>query len=314
VTTGMKFRCQDIRNAGLVLVPVTSPDYEPLLRDIQHRIENPVPEVAALQPRLREILLGKIDPARRATSSILLNHSGKSIAMMELVWLYEDANGRTCAKVRQEIVGKRILLSFSPVATICSVADQKIEAYWKAILPGSKRYVGEDGMAGDNTDVRLPLPGEARRVGATSSNRGTSGGGTPHQDSIRSVTMELDGAFFTDGEFVGSDRYGLWESVTTEAKMRMDAGKAARDGKARGLAAPAILDEVAKFFGPVRDRSGLTFSAPSFPTEIAAMNGRTQQQRLAREFQNLRQTAGDERTVYLLAAQAETRPPDFRKR
>lgn len=40
------FRCEDLRSAGLILVPPSSPDYDPLLADIQRRIDHPSPEVA----------------------------------------------------------------------------------------------------------------------------------------------------------------------------------------------------------------------------------------------------------------------------
>jgi len=43
----MTFRCDDLRENGLILVPNTSPEYDPLLEDIQRRIENSPPGMPA---------------------------------------------------------------------------------------------------------------------------------------------------------------------------------------------------------------------------------------------------------------------------
>jgi len=181
-TDGATFQCEDLSSAGLVLVPVSSPDYESLLNDIQHRIDNPPPEVAGMPEMLRRFMVGRIDPDKRATSAILLNRSGKSIAMMELVWRYEEVGGRTYTRSRPENFGKRILLPFStPTLIMTAAAYQKIQAYWNTILPGSKRYLGEDRMAGDNTDVRLPASDEVWKSGGGS---GNAGGGRRAQNPV----------------------------------------------------------------------------------------------------------------------------------
>src|SRR5580658_5716100 len=67
---GMTFRCEDLRSAGLVLVPVTSPDYDALLADIQNRIDHPPVEPQIMPPPLRRMMFGKISPGKRSTSAI----------------------------------------------------------------------------------------------------------------------------------------------------------------------------------------------------------------------------------------------------
>jgi hypothetical protein len=37
----------------------------------------------------------------------------------------------------------------------------KLLIYWQTIFSGSKRYIGESGLAGDNTDVRPPADDES---------------------------------------------------------------------------------------------------------------------------------------------------------
>ncbi len=55
----MTFRCEDLPDFGLVLVPPSSPDYEPLFADIQRRVDHSL--------------------EKRETSAILVNQSEKSI-------------------------------------------------------------------------------------------------------------------------------------------------------------------------------------------------------------------------------------------
>jgi len=297
---GMVFRCEDLRGVGLVLVPVTSPEYGPLLSEIQRRIENPAPEFADVRPIVWRVFVGTIDPTLHATSAILLNRTGKSIAALQLVWKYEEVGGRTYTRSNAARFGERILLPFS------GRDGSKIDTYWNTILPGSKRYVGEDGIAGDNTDVRMPAANEMLRGGGGG---GSAGGSRSTPNPIQSVTLTLDGVFFTDGEFVGPNLFGLWESITDEAKYKMDVAKAARDGKARGLAASAIMDDVVKIVGPVPDRL-----RPGLDARTDAARIRMQQEMRARQFQMQRNMNGDERTVEILAAQADTKLPNFRKR
>lgn len=106
----MNFHCEDLQSAGLVLVPPSSPDCQPLLKDIQDRIDHPSREVAAIPEQIRSFIVGKISPEKRDTSAILLNRSGKSIAALELVWRFEDADGRSYAHPWMNTFGKALLL------------------------------------------------------------------------------------------------------------------------------------------------------------------------------------------------------------
>src|SRR3954471_6819953 len=108
----MTFRCEDLKDAGLVLIPATSPDFAPLLSDIQERMDNPPPEVAGMTEFVRRMNVGNISSEDRATSAVLLNRSDKSIAAMELVWSYEEIGGRTYTRRRTLTFGKRLLLPF----------------------------------------------------------------------------------------------------------------------------------------------------------------------------------------------------------
>jgi hypothetical protein len=61
--------------------------------------------------------------------------------------------------------------------------------YWQTIFPGSKRYLAESGLVGDNTDVRPPGDDEKSRgvIGAVG-----GGGGGSSREPIRQITLALD--------------------------------------------------------------------------------------------------------------------------
>jgi hypothetical protein len=160
------FQCEDLRDFGVVLVPPNSPDYEPLFADIQRRADHPL--------------------EKRETSAILVNQSEKPIAAIDAVWRYEDIAGRTFngAKIT---TGDHLLLPFS-----VPPAHMKMMVYRTAILPGSRRYLGEEGLAGDNTDIRGPEPDEVWKGGCIS---GLGGGHCTPAFPIKSVTLILDGVF-----------------------------------------------------------------------------------------------------------------------
>jgi hypothetical protein len=299
----MIFQCQDLKNAGVELVPVTSPDYDALFKDIQQRIDNP-PAGPSIPERLRRMMFGRISPDKRSTSAILLNKSAKSIAATALVWRYEEEGGRRYDHSFTNIFGRAVLLPFSNPGP-----STKVQAYWFTILPGSKRYLGEGEMAGDNTDVRLPGPDEIMTGGGGIGN----GAGRSQLRAIKSVTLILDGVFFTDGTFAGPNSLGLWETVTMEAKARSDVAKIARDGKDRGGTAGDILNQIGKLTGPPTGRPPAPPSPGPLDTDRVSSESQRAQQLLANEIERLRQSLGDQGTVDKLGAQADLALPEFRK-
>jgi hypothetical protein len=114
--------------------------------------------------------------------------------------------------------------------------------------------------------------------------------------------------FFTDGEFVGPNQFGLWESITSEAKMRMEVARAARDGIGKGIPAADVLDEIGKIIGPSLVRR------PGPSPDKLSIATKTVQEMIANEISRERQSRGDDHTVDLLASQADTQLPNFRKR
>jgi hypothetical protein len=149
-------------------------------------------------PPLPEGLRPRILPEERPTSAILLNRSAKSIAGLQVVWRFESETGRTFRHSHGILSPKTLLLPFYQQND--SIA--KLNNYWQTIFPGSKRYIAESGLVGDNTDVRPPSD-DAKWRGGTIGGRG--GGGGSSREPIRQVTLVLDGVFFLDGEFVGPE-------------------------------------------------------------------------------------------------------------
>jgi hypothetical protein len=69
---------------------------------------------------------------------------------------------------------------------------RKLYGYWHVILPGSKRGIRANRMFGD-TDVRLPQTDERW----TGDGFGGGGGSRRPLDPLKSVTLVLDGVFFS---------------------------------------------------------------------------------------------------------------------
>ena len=268
----MTFQCEDLRDFGLVLVPPSSPDYEPLLAEIQRRVECP--------------------PEKRETSAILINQSEKSIAAIDAVWRYEDLEGRTFDGARIT-TGDGLLLPFSTPA-----AALKLMVYRTAILPGSRRYLWEHGIAGDNTDVRGSQHDEVWEGGIIFGSAAGGGHCTPALP-VKSVTLILDGVFFLDGEFAGPNRGGLWEKVTEEAKSVMDVATIARAGRDHGVATADILREIEEVTGPPPERPPAPRLGPV--------------PRRAYLIKLNRRSMGDERTVDWLASLTDTTLPKYRR-
>lgn len=300
----MEFFCEGLPQFGLVLLPPSSAAYNSSLADIQQRLKQPVDG----SPPIPEQLRPRISEQDRPTSAILLNQSQKAIAGLQAAWLFETATGRSYRHSRGMLSPQNLLLPFGiPEESL------KLYRYWHTILPGSKRYLSESGMAGDNTDVRLPEPEEKWRGGMGGA--GSGGAGTSGREQVKQVTLVLDGVFFIDGEFVGPDRDKLYEQIVAQAEARMLVGKIARNGHNNGLSPKEIFAEIEKVTGPPAER-------PSIPPSVRNADATAEEfrrwalQGLADQFAMQRNYPGyeDERAVYKIMGWTGIVLPTFRKR
>jgi hypothetical protein len=235
----VNFRCEDLPKHGLELVPPVSPDYAPLLADIERRLADSVDG----SPPFPEQFRHRIHPEDRATSAILLNKSSEAIAGLYVVWHFETETGRSYRHSQGMLSPQQLLLPFGRSKDPYS----RLYAYWHTILPGSKRYLAESGMMGDNTDVRLPAEDEKWRGGMIAG-RNRGGGSSP--DPVKQVTLVLDGVFFLDGEFVGPDAGRTFDQTIAHAEAHMTVARIARESHDAGLGAAQILAEIEKVTGP----------------------------------------------------------------
>ena len=246
----MDFVCEDISQHGVVLVPVSAPEYDKLLTDIQRREANTTEESPPFPAKLRP----RIIPEDRPTSAILLNRSTKAIAGLQAVWRFETESGRTVRHSRCMLSPRPLVLPFG----FRQLQSQKKYEYWNTIFPGSTRYIGDSGIVGDNRDVRPPTADEKRRGGVIG---GVGDSGFSGLEVIRQVTLALDGIFFLDGEFVGPDTEKMFESTVAEAEAHRIVARIASDGHYKGLSAADILIEIEKTTGTAPER-------PPLPTQL----------------------------------------------
>ncbi len=293
----MEFRCEDLPQHGVVLVPPTSPEYDTLLADIVKRTERPVEGSPPLPPGMRP----RIVEEDRSASAILLNRAPVGIAAIYQVWTLQEANRPASTSSIGGGVNPSVLLPFGLPAK-----QLKLYGYWQVILPGSKRYLTAAGeQAGDNSDVRPPGPNEVWTGGVA----GSRGGGGHSYGPLEKVTLTLDGVFFTDGGFAGPNRRGLWEQVVFSAEAHQEVAAIARRGHDAGQSFQSIFADIRDAVGPRPDgpvfpphRGG---SPEAFRSAARAM--------LAWKIGSSRQMTGDERTVYTLMGWAGAPVPQFRK-
>jgi len=302
----VEFLCEDLPQYGLVLVPPASTDYAPLLADIQRRLDKP----AEGTPPIPETLSPRISEQDESTSAILLNKSPKTIAAMQVVWSFETMTGRSYRHSRGMLSVQSLLLPFrGPEDSLL-----KLLGYWHSILPGSKRYLCESGMVGDNTDVRPPASDE----------KWPSGGGRFNQSGRRravsgrdlaKITLVLDGVFFLDGEFVGPNREKLFEQTVAEIEAHTFVAKIAHKGRTDGLPPEQVLAEIEKTCGPAPENSSLIPPSVHNPDATPDELRWWALQRLARHVGMRRKFPQftDEGIVNMIMGWAEAVLPHFRK-
>ena len=294
----MEFRCEDLPQFDVVLVPPSSAEYEQLRADIQRRNDHPVEG----SPPLPESMRPRILEEDRETSAILLSRSQHGIAAIQQVWSFQEVNGRTYTSSIGGGSNPSVLLPFGLSEKIL-----KLYGYWQVILPGSKRYLSRNGeQVGDNSDVRPPGPDEVWKGGGFGVG---GGGGRRSQGPLANVTLTLDGVFFDDGGFVGPNQKGLWEQVVVSAESHLRLSRIAREGHDKGATPQKILAEIESVTGPATDHPPV----PPPPRGGAEVYRDSALQKLARQIGMARKSQGDERTVYMLLTWANEQLPHFRK-
>jgi hypothetical protein len=299
----VNFVCEDLPRHGLLLVPPSSQDYDALLAEIQSRANAPVEGSPPFPERFRP----RIIPEDRPTSAILLNRSTKAIVGLQAVWRYETETGRSF-RHSSGMLSTMVLLPFNRR----DESAMKLYAYWNTILPGSKRYLGESGMVGDNTDVRPPAHDEEWRGGMSG---GRGGGGTSSREPIRQVTLALDGVFFLDGEFVGPDGEKMFEHTVADAEAHRIVAKVAKDGHSKGLPPAEILAQIEKITGVAPERPPMLRNFPNAAAKdedfrAAALQTIAYQLGMRRRFP---QGSNDEQTIYSIISWNDVILPNFRK-
>lgn len=204
--------------------------------------------------------------------------------------------------------GRELLLPFGIPESVL-----RIYHYWNTILPGSKRYLGESGIVGDNTDVRPPSQDEKWPTGRGLVVGFGGGSGMSHRQPPKQITLALDGVFFTDGEFVGRDRDTFFEETVADAEAHAQVAKIALEGHKKGVAAAQILANIEKVTGPAQER--WTPSGPLAPGATAESFRRVAMQRLAYQLGLQRNSPQftDEATVLMIIRWTDAVVPKFRK-
>jgi hypothetical protein len=297
----MEFLCRDLREFGVELIPPSAPEYDALLADIRWRVDDPVDGSSPIPAWMR----GRIDDEDRETSAILVNRSRLGIAAVQQVWSFRESDGRTHTHSTGTGANNPSILHPYGIPEKALT----LRGYWDVILPGSKRYLSRNGrLLGDNSDVRPPAGDEVWIGGGIG---GGGGGGRRSGGQIESVTLTLDGVFFTDGGFVGPNQARLWEQVVARAEAHEQLTRVAKEGRDRGDAPGKILADIETFTGPAPPNR---MPMPVHSRSVAGMDEfrRMDLQKLAWQIAMARQR-GDEIALQLIVGWGDVRAPEFRK-
>jgi hypothetical protein len=298
----MQFHCEDLVQAGVVLIPRDSRAFQPLCSDIRRHLEAPPP---GSPPPFSGETPGLPDEDNPA-SAILWNQSGKPICAFTLIWKYDwrDEHGHhTPASTHILGVGHypSLLIPFG-----LSENRRAFAAYWQTILPYSKRYVDSGGVLGANADVRPPAPDEQWRGGIM-----RWGGREQREDRADKVTLALDAVFFSTGECVGPDTRQLWDRVIAAAELHREVAATARNGVEAAFDVAQILADVEWITGKASQPP-----PPPGPPGWAAEPGLFRERErwsLARRISHMRTQYGNDKTVSILREWADAAVPQYRR-
>ncbi len=298
----MKFRCQDLPNEGVVLIPADSQAFRPLFADIRRHLESPPPGGPPELPGDPDPLPEGNDPA----GAILWNQSDRFICAESLIWKYQETGGHEYQSSSVMGVGATpsLLLPFGMPED-----RRQFTTYWHTILPNSKRYLSEGSVFGTNADVRPPAPEEIWKGGIM-----RWGGPREHLpvEPLRNATLVLDGVFFSSGECAGPDEMHLWEQILCAAGVHRELAWAAREGVAAGLEPGEILARMARITGSAGGPPPPPPPPPRGPIGAETFRAR-ERHSLARLIEARQRSWGDERTVSMLVGWAETVLPQYRR-
>ena len=288
----MDFRCEDLPQFGVALIPPAAPGYDAYYSDILRRLDQPTP---GAPPGPRPLIPDEYRPL----SPILVNRAAVGIALIQQVWTAELAGAARGTRSIGNGINPSVLLPFG-------IADSQLRrhAYWHVVLPGSKRLLLPTGqMLGDNSDVRPPAPDEMWVGGIISG--GTRSGYS--QAAADRITVSLDGVFFADGSFAGPDRRGIWEQTIYSAEAYLETANLARRLHGDGVPADRIVAEVQAALG------GPSMGPPPrpgwSPDQYRQWTRGIVAQRIAGTAKNL----GDDRAVFVMMDWLDARVPAFRK-
>ena len=289
--------------AGLVLLPPATPGYEAMVTEIRDRSAlTPTryigaPAGAGLQDQVTNEMLEK----QRGKSAIFLNKSEKSVAQMQVLWLYRGEDGQEIVGGSAWVGAQILLLPFGVTPDL-----RKPMSYWFPVLAGSKRYLSDDGtVLGDNTDVRPPAADEIFRGGGISG----SGGGTWDPVRPMDLCISIDGAFFEDGGFIGRNRGKLFERTVASANAHKKMAQMA--ALTKGDNAAAILDAIEKESAALGKVPKIYLKPdPSTPADLYE---KVAFRRLADAVKRSRTPESDTRTVETIKSWLNVGLPAFRK-
>ena len=229
----IEYSYQGLPGHGIVLISPASPQFSGLEEEIRSHAE---PSDI--------IWLDSLSEEELKCGAILVNLAEKPIVSLAWQCLLEGAEGKSLPGCVCRLTADDWLVPLFGYSS-----NQVAYRYRNMVFPNSKRLIFSANLVGTNRDVRSPEPDE---IGPEPCVRFGHRAADLSAFQPTRLTLELDGVFFEDGEFIGPNKLGLWEMVSWKAETVSEAARIVRCALDEGLVTEEILSRLDGFTGPVR--------------------------------------------------------------
>jgi len=208
-------------------------------------------------------------------SAVLANRSDRAVAAAAIEWGFADASGQRTSALRSTVsFANDLLLPSGAGLSSLPLASSETDG----LLPGAQHLL---------IDTTPFCAGRLR------------------DELWQRAMLRLDGAFFVDGEFVGPNRSGIWESVSCRREVMFEIAKMVSCARSEGLTASRILGGIERYL----KRDAASESGEAQDRDLFAR----QRKQVSEIFSRARKGHDDEPLVDALAAWAARNPPILRR-
>lgn len=278
----MRHNAIDLPEHGLTIITASSPLFDAeMSKFLAHPGEDLSKYVEALKP----------------FCAFLVNNSGQNVVAYKLKWELMRSDGTAQTKFSSTINPAKLTGEDSPAAP-----PVKGE-----LGPGMSRLITwEPSLANILSSLRSQGAESAYRKKVTEFLTRMEEGLSQLTGSAASLTVSLDGAFFSDGTFVGPDTDNTFVEVQSYVEAKADLRRLVENGRREGKNTTEVLDQIRTAF----DNVNVAPSERPAPADLKAVFMKMH----VDDLQRMRKALGDESSAEKITQLPRRDAPRLRKR